>query len=279
MGFDVKKYVRAAEDANKIVTPRLQKWLLKHGDEGIPQDVANLVYQQMTAQPRYRGESFSSSSAGMCLRKQVLMYLNMPQGNIDPQLQNIFNDGKWRHMRWQAMLLSAKILDRMEYSLPWPDKRSVGTMDGLGIVPDDHPRVDWRGKTFGFELKGVSTFQYGTYAKKGAVPKRDHLNQVSRYFLSSGVDLFVIIYEDKTTQAWTEWVIEPNAQLVEEQRVELDALNESVEDEVLPEQLPGCAKRTGPDWNSCPFAGAGGICETARTWPAESLLRKTGVLK
>lgn len=274
MSFDLKRYVRMAEDADKIVTPRLQSWLLRHGDEGVPENVANLIYAQMVAQPRYRGESFSSSSAGMCLRRQVLMYLNMPQGSVDPQLQNIFNDGKWRHMRWQAMLLTAGILDRMEFSLPWPNKRSVGTMDGLGVVPDDHPRVEWRGKVFGFELKGVSTFQYGNYAKKGARPKDDHLNQVHRYFLSSGVDLFVIIYEDKTTQAWTEWVIEPEPALVKEQKVELNELNRAVDREELPPMLPDCKRHTGAEWRSCPFGGSGGICESAGLWPAEKLLER-----
>jgi hypothetical protein len=268
MAISLSNLIKATKQPNTIITPKLNEWLMVHGDEAIPPEIMEILIPLMTTPPRERSKSFSSSSAGFCHRRQVLGYLGIQTiGAIDPQLQNIFNDGKWRHLRWQAMLLQAGLLDDVEFPLVWKKMRSRGTMDGHGVVGDDHPRNDWRGKEYGFELKGVSAWQFPRLKKDDEI-KEDHLNQVNRYFLMSGLDLFIILYEDKSTQAWWEWVIEPDEQIMEEQREELEILNQSVDDKVLPPVLPSCRARTGPQFKECPYGGsAGSPCIAAGKWP------------
>lgn len=264
MALDLKALKKSLEDVDAIITPRYTSFLLQHGDEALPTEVADIIHDLLTTPPRYRGASFSASSAGACWREQVFNFLGLnPGGGIDAQLQNIFNDGKWRHLRWQAYLLAAGILSDIEDPLEWPAKRSRGTMDGSGVVPNDHPRPAWRNQEFGFELKGVSTFQFATLKSDGPLLK--HKRQVARYFLASGFPLFVILYEDKTTQAWKEWVIEADdpemKQLILEQRVELEALNVAVDTKVLPPMLDDCQKQRGPIFNKeCPYGGRSGRC-------------------
>lgn len=265
-GLRVSDIVRATRDTDKIVTPTHERWLQKHGDDPYPDWVAEWVRKQLATKPRDRSKSFSASSAGRCPREQELQFLGMPQsGVVDPQLANIFDDGKWRHLRWQANMLTNGLLDRAEMPLFWRNKRSRGTIDGQGTVMDDHPRARWRGLTYGFELKGVSGFQYPKYVQTDEA-KEEHLGQVHRYFLMGDFDLFVVVYEDKSTQAWHEWVIEPDDRLIDEQRAELDDLNHDIDDQELAPMLPECVKRRGL-FKSCAFGGIGGSCVNSGTWP------------
>jgi hypothetical protein len=167
----------------------------------------------------------------------------------------------------RGVILQAGILSEAEVFLDWPNKRSKGSMDGRGVVPLTHPKDQWRGLEYGFELKGMNTYAYNPASAKPQA-KDDHLEQVHRYFLSGGFDLFVIVYEDKNTQAWKEWVIEPDPARLASQELELDRLNYAVDTETIPDMLPECTKQSGDTFRNCPFGGKGGICvKQGKEWP------------
>lgn len=187
-------------------------------------------------------------------------------GEPSVDLWRIFTDGKWRHLHWQADLLTARILTDVEFPAPWRRLRAWATADGVGIVPDDHPCPEWRSEPFGFELKGVNAFQYAKLVKQ-PLPKLEHAKQVARGMLLSGYPLWVVVYEDKSTQNFHEWVLTRKDladQIVESQR-ELDELNNAVELGRLHDPLQSCLARFGPNWQGCQYAGRGGVCETAGT--------------
>ena len=178
-----------------IITPRLKKFLSENPNLVLDDWVADIIRDLITKRQRDRSGSFSSSASGQCPRRQILGYLGAPVSSPpDPQTQQIFLDGTWRHLRWQATLLQAGIIERVEIGLPWEAMQSMGSMDGAGVVPGDHSVGQWRGLEFGWELKGVNTFQY----KKMLEPPDKFLDQINRYFLSGGFDLFVLIAEDKS---------------------------------------------------------------------------------
>lgn len=264
MSKSLTKTIKSAKlYQDQIITHRLNMFLMQNPNLVVDQWVADMIRDQITKQPRVRSGSFSSSAAGSCLRRQIFQFQGIDSGGVNsPQLQNIFYDGTWRHLRWQAVLLHAGILSDIEFPLTWPEKRSVGTMDGIGIVPDDHPKEEWRGLEFGFELKGVNTYGY----QQAYNVKEDHLNQIHRYFLSGGFDLFVVVYEDKNTQEWKEWVIEPDPARLSAQQAELDALNDYADKQILPPMLTDCIQATGPNWKYCPYAGKTGVCVNREIW-------------
>lgn len=266
MSKSLMKTIKAAKHGSQyIITPRLNMFLMQNPNLVVDDWVAELIQKEITKQPRDRTASFSSSSAGVCPRRQVYQYLGIDSGTVnDPKTQNIFYDGTWRHLRWQAVLLQAGILSEIEYPLRWDEKRSRGTMDGVGIVPDDHPNSEWRGLEFGFELKGTNSYVYKQSAGKG--PKEEHLDQVHRYFLVGGFDLFVIVYENKDNQEWSEWVIEPDPKRLAAQEKELDALNGFVDRQQIPPMLPGCKTQTGKEWEWCQYAGTHGVCVQRDQW-------------
>lgn len=268
MGLRMNDIIKAVRDHDLIITPRLNDHLMQRGDDELPVEVADIIHEQLVTKPRVRSASFSGSSAGQCYRAQELAFLGMPQqGAIGPRLQNIFNDGTWRHLRWQAMLLHAGILDRIEIPLFWRNMKARGTMDGIGTVPDDHPRESIRGLEFGFELKGANPFVYHKAVKQDQGVKEEHENQVARYFLLGGYDLFVTIYENKATQEWYEWVSFPDMERIEAQRQELLELNGSIDTQQLHPMLPQCKIETGA-FKECAYGqSAAGACPRAGDWP------------
>ena len=257
VGLSITELVRATKRVDTIVTRPVTDWLIKHGNDAHSPVTAAWVADQLSTPPRIRSGSFSGAAAGMCLRRQELAYYGAPGGAIDTQLQNIFNDGKWRHLRWQAMLFDAGVITDAEYLVTWDEYLSRGSLDARGEVPVDHQRRDWQGKEFGFELKGVSSFQYGRLSKEG--PMLKHLQQIAHYFVLSNLDLFSVVYEDKTTQAWTEWVIEPDKKLMIEAESDIRALATAAKQGTLHGQLPDCVRRKGDIYNDCPY-GNNGTC-------------------
>ncbi len=265
MTLDLRALAKAFKRNDTIITQRYTQWLIQHGDEALDEITAERIMRLLSTPPRNRSASFSASGAFACERAQVFSYLGVgPPEIIDAQLQNIFNDGKWRHLRWQAAMLASGIITDVEDPLTWPRKRMVGTMDGSGVVPEDHTRSHWAGKEFGWELKGISTFQF---ARLDA-PLEKHLLQTDTYFLMSGFPLFVFIYEDKTTQAWKEFVVEPDKARLAEREKAISRLNQAVDTKTLPPQLVECAAQVGPLFNKeCRYGGRSGICTKTQKWP------------
>jgi hypothetical protein len=178
----------------------------------------------------------------------------------------VFDNGKWYHLRWQANLLAAGIINRIEVPLDWPDMRSMGSMDGAGIVKATHPNKAWRGLEFGLEVKSVSPYLFPRWASEPR-PQLKHLFQVHRYLLSSGLDLFVVIYENKGTNEWKEWVVKPTRSFMRDSMAELQTLNDDIDNKTLHPQMLMCKARKGPHWHDCPFSGVNGTCEMAGKWP------------
>lgn len=254
LGKPIRDLIRVVSPSEQIIKPRLDRFLLEHGNDPFDPPIAAWVAEQLTAVPRNRTRSFAGSASGSCTRAQIFQYLGMPvpPTDVDAQLQQIFNDGKFRHIRLQAQMMQAGIIElgAMEYPLPWPEKRSMGTADGNGIVPMDHIHTSWRGLSFGLEIKGASTW----IAKVMKEPDK-YMPQVHRYFLAGGFDLFVIYVEDKNTQESREWVIEPDPNWLEMSREELDELNRHVDEKTLPNKLPACVDKSGPLYKKCPYGG------------------------
>lgn len=271
--MSLKKLIAQKTDDSLILTPHINNWLAQHSEEAWPDDVVEKIAEQLRVQPRIRSGSFSASSAGFCDRRQVLGYLGKtPNATTSPELQNLFNDGKWRHLRWQAMLLSAGLIEDIEVSLKWPRMRSKGSVDGVGFTGDLPIREEWKNKTFGFELKGMNPFVYQKWASgpRPLKPNPKHLHQMGSYFLSGGFDLFIYIVEDKATQSWEEVVVEPDPRMIKESEEEIVFLNKCVDNQTLPPILQECQDREGA-FKGCPYGQTkkGSVCLRTKEWDEE----------
>lgn len=246
---NLKKMIRVAS-VKSLITPRLTGWLANHGEGVVVEDEETAALLVRLASPgKSRSGAFHPSQLYQCPRRQMFDFHGVAGLKAyNPQLQNIFNDGTWRHMRWQIMLLNAGILTRAEVGVEFPQYNLQGSVDGL----NDDER--WM-----FELKGTS--QYGRIKKSGQ-PLDAHTKQINAYLWTLGLDRCVVIYEDKSSQDWTEMEVHRDEKIVLEVTDILEGLNTHLSDDSLPEVLDDCKVGQGTAFQNCPYAH---ICRKAKT--------------
>jgi hypothetical protein len=190
---------------------------------------------------RLRKRMFRASSAGQCTRRQVLAMAGVPKmEKITPDLAAIFATGHFIHLKWQMQGLTAGWLKVAEVPVDRDDLRAGGTMDG--ICHDDG----------GFELKSINSRGFGSVNTYG--PKDMHDFQVHHYMYLGGLDHFSIVYENKDTQEWREFLVPRNEKTIRDVRESIERLNEYLDNKKLPPVLPECAAMSpvGP-FRNCPF--------------------------
>jgi hypothetical protein len=239
--MSLKDAVRMAR-LNTRITPKLQAWLTNHPEGVKVTDPAIMkkVEDILTGVSKSRAGAFHPSQLYQCPRAQVYGYYDVPTvREFNPQLQNIFNDGHFRHLRWQVTLLEAGILTDVEVPVYDPVNRIEGSMDGVNT------KENWM-----FELKGTSQFKQ--VQRNGALPA--HIKQVHAYLFVSGIPEAIIMYEDKSNQQWHEITIHRDDKIIDEIKDILSELNYSIDNDQLPQRYADCENQTGSTYNSCPYA-------------------------
>lgn len=247
----LKKLITAANNGWHVTTP-LYHWLTDQGDNSALVDIndpkmrALLLQLLSKRQHMERSGSFHSSELWDCERKQVFGYLGMPAKAkaLTPETINLFNDGTWRHVRWQMKLMAAKIINKVEYAVKVPHYRFTGHIDGL--------KTSVRNPWWGLEVKGTSEFE--RVKLYGAFP--EHIRQVHGYALGEPrIQEFVILYECKSTNHWHEVIVPIRPTVTKEIEGILSDLNEAVEHKKLPRILEDCKQGKG-QYLRCPYAYA-----------------------
>lgn len=268
MAYNEKTLLAQASDPNLVITPMLNDYLLKHGNDPVDPEIMKRVSDELTKPGRDRSSNFSASAAGTCLRRQEFGYLGKPQSAVFPNLQHTFTTGTWIGMQWAAWMLQAKLVEDIEVPLPWPKYRSMGSADGRGYVWWDTVNPAYKGREFIWENKTVGAHVWEKYTT-ASKPKPEHMAQIHRYMLVSGLDLAVVTYVDKGNvgkNGWHEFVVEADPELLEQSRLELEELNKAVDNKELHPIKPACRIGTGSEYLYCPFGGKNGVCKTTTRW-------------
>lgn len=224
------------------MTPTIEEFL-RVNPEGVVWDEAGYrLFREIVERGKgntaaERAGRFGASSRGKCERKQIFTFLGMPGGRLlDAETQNLFNDGKWRHLRWQMMGVQSGALTHAEWPTTMKKYRVKVSMDGLNA-----------NDAWIFELKGDRDFS----RSMTEVPE-DHDLQIHTMLLATGWDRASYVMEDKKTQQWREIVITRNPATIVKVRDELERLNDHVERHVLPDVLPACTQGAGP-YRTCDY--------------------------
>jgi len=241
-----KAVQRAMYDGELILIQDLHRFLgSPDADAPLPQEIADRVSELLVTPQRDRRLSFSPSQLHTCERRQVFQYAGVEKmETLQSELMNLFRDGTWRHLRLQATLLHAGLINEVETSIGKPDRRLTGSIDGIG--EDDNGA--WL-----LEIKGINPFQFEKLLDIEAQPLESHLYQGAGYALATGVMRVVFLYECKSTQRFKEFDVDYSmpeyAPYLDEVRDILDRLNDHIDAQTLPEPLAPDAK----ECFSCPF--------------------------
>lgn len=260
----IKGVLRQHNDPNLLLLPKINEYLAQHGNEKFSKPAMDAVWGALTTPPRDRSKSFSSSAAGTDLRHQELAFLGYPQaGTIGPDLQIIFMMGHWMHAMTQGMLLSAKLIQDIEVPVGDPEFYSMGSMDGEGYVWWNATNPKWQDQPFAIEVKTVGTWQWEKKVKLGK-PSEEHLAQIHRYFLLSGLRLcsYLMLNKGGGNEGMVEFVVEADQKLLDQSKRELEELKKAVETQTLHPQSDKC--RIG--LSGCIYGGKKGFCGTVTDW-------------
>ena len=234
-----------------VISARHEAWLKDNANPIYSPQALEFGKRELMKQafPRDRRGTYSASSLNSCMRRQQFTFLGMPELRPTAKTASIFQNGTFMHIRWQMEGLTEGWLREAEAPLPQNLLHLNGTRDGIA---HDGSVV---------ELKSINTNGFSRVNTFG--PKEDHLAQVGTYVAATGAHQAVLIYEDKNTQEYREFVVKgedlPIAAIAERSRTIWDMTRA----EQLAEPLEKCIDREGYRYNSCPFRNK---CLETRDW-------------
>jgi hypothetical protein len=251
----LNKLVKAVKSP-LLVTPQHEQWLAKNPNVELSDETAQWVAKELQARQRDRSGTWSASSLGGCKRKHIYTFLGTPhERGVAAGTAAIFQHGTWSHLKWQASGYMAGWLGQTEVSCSLPAYKGTGTIDGI-----------LASNAAGWELKTINARGYRFVLNDG--PKHEHLLQIHFYMLATKLHVWSLIYEEKDTQDYKEFVVTYKDAYAANVLDELDELNHHVETQTLPIQQPGCITKTTSEYRTCPFRN---VCEEHR-WPTRKRL-------
>lgn len=269
IGKDVKALLELSIRDDLIITPVLNEFVVKW-DQNLADKAIRALNKNMRTKQRDRSASWSASGINKCMRRQEFAFLGMPTGGTtDAHLMMIFDHGTWIHRKWQAILMTAGILDSIELTVKRRSIRARCSMDGEGVAKIGR----YQGNDFGFELKGRNDFQYNKQVLLGI--DESTRAQVDFSFMLSGLDLWVVLNENKNNQQLKEWIFVRDDDRVKTMLAKVKELNQAIDKQRLHPMLPECTKQLkGGQFFQCPFGGKGGVCASSGNWPPTIPIRK-----
>ncbi len=190
-----------------ILLPLVEKWLIENGnklDKYSSDDwstLRDLMVRGALRNPRV----FSPSGATMCRRRQVIdknkKFKQIPI--TDPKLLRIFDDGKWRHFRWQMLFYKMGIVESMELFT------SLGELDYGGsydVVVNLKLELNKKIQRVLIDIKGTHASRFNEIRLTHR-PIYSNKIQVAIYMYLNDIDIGLLWYENKNTQDICEIVI------------------------------------------------------------------------
>lgn len=231
------------------ITPRHEAWLAANPNASYSDEAKQFLAAELGKPQRDRTKSFSASGAGSCMRARQFQFLGLPQRPYRTSLIQVFHNGTYVHLRWQAAGLSEGWLKAAEVPLDSPEFMLKGTMDGLTY------------KDQGLEIKSINSNGFRNVMAHG--PKRAHLYQITSYILAGGPKDWVVLYEDKDTNEYKEFNFTPDDKLQYAVRHEQELLVEKTQDNYLVDLKDECWAKQGTEYLQCPFRD---ICPLMKNW-------------
>lgn len=206
----------------------------------------------MEARNRPAGR-IGASSVGGCKRQGLFTFLGVKGRNkFDPDTELRFEDGNWRHHKWQAIFLDMEqVLGRdkfrvlgIEQKIEIPKLKVVGHLDAALEIGD------W-GRVV-IDMKGINEWGF-TWVTHNHEPKIEHVLQLHPYMKGRGIKRGMILYDNKNNQLTR--VITIDFDTVTWLRVEgwCKEVLRYLKERELPPMHPECDHGTFL-WNKCPFA-------------------------
>jgi hypothetical protein len=241
----IEQIAKDRQVKGKILTPLIDAWLMKRSDDLHLVHPKLLEHLHGTTKAWSTKGRFAASASGGCSRKAVLRFTGTPSPESKretPRSERILDDGHYRHLRLHSYLLymsddpkvSLKSLG-FEQTVEVKSLRVRGSLDHRIAI-----RIGGSWIEYIVDFKGASQWSSSQLSYSGA--HGGHISQGITYAWATGVRNLIILYEDKNTQEFHEFVITVTQEMIEKEISKVKILNKHVKKGTLPQRPVDCKK-------------------------------------
>lgn len=176
--------------------PLIDAYILERDDA--PERYQN---HSINMRPRLRpGGRFSPSSICGCRRQAVFKFVGMRgRRGIDPDRELIFEDGNWRHHKWQAIFMDMMaVLGRERFRVR--STEAVVEIPELYIAGNSDNELTYMGRQHRvLDIKGINDAGFTrVYTEDEPIP--EHVRQLTTYGKGSKRKRGSLLYDNKNNQ-------------------------------------------------------------------------------
>jgi hypothetical protein len=195
----------------------------------------------MVPRPRPHGR-LSPSSLGGCKREAAFKFLGVEgQVKIDPDLELIFEDGNWRHHKWQALFLDMQaVLGRKRFRVVSFESDAI--LPGLFVAGSLDVHIVVRGVHYIIDIKGINDFGFKRVCIDQDAPMPKHIDQLVAYMKAKKVRRGIILYENKDKNQVKNFLVQYSKEQWKEVVTWCDSVINYMENERLPPRHVDCNK-------------------------------------
>ena len=194
--------VKHIQDADDPLTHLVERYLMERDLPKYKRKRLKEITLPLISRGRPGGRLSPSSICG-CERQAALKFVGA-EGKIrrNPDSEAIFDDGNWRHHKWQARFADmAKMYPKKFRLISIEDPAVVSRYKIAGNL-DAHIAIFRKGEWVEYivDFKGANTFAWD-YVFKNQKPKHEHVRQLLAYMKAKGVRRGLLVYEEKNTNS------------------------------------------------------------------------------
>lgn len=228
---------------NDPLTPLIDEYLLKRDLPKYRKKRVPLLQIPVVDRARPMGRLSPSSMCG-CKREAIFRFAGVKgsRRRINPDMELIFEDGKWRHHKWQWMFKDMEaVLGNHRFRMieaegrcVYPQMYIAGHLDALIAI-----KIDTEWVEYVVDFKGANNWAFETVFRKGE-PIDKHIYQLSTYCMMRKVDRGILLYDNKNDQRYKVFPVTFTADNYQKIKEWASEVIESMHDEELPPIDPDC---------------------------------------
>ena len=237
-----------------ILLPLVDKWLSENPhrlDQWTKDDWETLKDLVMRG-ARRDSSVFSPSAATSCQRRQVIdKFSQFPQIPItEPRVLKFFDDGRWRHLRWQMVFYKMGIVESMEI---FQSEGKLGYGGSYDVMVKMRLPSKKKTRRVVIDIKGTHASSANNIKFTGT-PLYSNRVQLVIYMHLNNVDVGILWYENKNNQDIVEVVVERDKKFYKILKKYLrrqEYMKRYVRDKVFPREECDVDER-GSEYQRCP---------------------------
>jgi hypothetical protein len=223
------------------LTPLIDKYFMVRNQPKYKDKRIKSIELDLEDRDRTPGRLSPSSICG-CERQAALKFLGIEgRKRIDPEAEAIFDDGNWRHHRWQTNFTDmAALFPKRIRTIAIEEPVRIDRFKVAGHL-DVRIEIWWHDEWVPVigDYKGANQMAYD-YVTKQYRPKKEHARQLLSYMKAKKVRKGFVMYENKERQTYQIFWITMTKKLWAEVGEWCDSVLTQMDEKRLPPMHPDC---------------------------------------